>query len=367
MLPDFAKGQPLWELAFGGIILGISLVVALMLHPLLTRVAKALTARTKTTLDDLLLKAVSRPLFILILVQGLFLALTTTTFLDRWQDYVNRAWLVSVMAVIIYGLQRSLSALITWYGQEVASRTRSSLDEKLLPLVRRFVSIAIYLIGALVILDNLEVHLGPVLAGLGLGGLAVALALQPTLSNFIAGAFVAADGRIGVGDMIELQGGPMGQVVDIGWRSTKIQTWEGNLAIIPNSKMVDTVVTNYQAPTPQMNVLVNCGVSYESDLARVEKVCLEVGQEVVRDFPASVIVKDVAPVVLFREFGDSNINFMVTLRAQSRGDTFTVSHEFIKRLHARFAKEGIEINYPVRKLMYPSGDGATRRLGPQRP
>lgn len=357
MIPDFAKGSPLWEALFAAIVLGAALTVALLVHPLLTRVAKLLTRRTKTTLDDLLVEAISRPLFLFILAHGLFLALTTISYLDEWQDYVNRAWLVAVMVVVFVGIQRALSALTRWYGQEVAVKTKGQLGEKLLPLVRRFVTVIIYGIGALMILDNLGIKLTPLLAGLGLGGLAVALALQPTLSNLMAGAYVVADGAMGIGDFIEMQGGPMGKIVDIGWRSTKIETFVGNLVIVPNGKLVDSIVTNYQAPTPEMNVVIKCGVSYESDLARVEAVCLEVAREVIQELPDTVVAKDAKPGIWFTEFGDSNINFMIVLRAKSRGGTFTLTHEYMKRLHARFAREGIEISYPVRKLVYAPQDG----------
>ncbi|MSQ40869.1 MAG: mechanosensitive ion channel family protein [Dehalococcoidia bacterium] len=356
-MPEFAPGSPLWEAVVAAIVLGTAIVVAVLVHPLLTRVAQGLARRTTTTLDDVLVQAVARPLVLLILVQGVFLALTITSYLDPWQAYIQRAWLTAVLVVLFYGLQRVASALIRWYGQEVAGRTGSRLDEKLLPLVRRFVTALIYGLGALLILDNLGIKISPLLAGLGLGGIAVALAVQPTLSNLIAGAFVVADGSIGAGDFIELQGGPMGDVVEIGWRSTKIQTPQGNLVIIPNGKLVDSIVTNYQSPTPEVNVFVNCGVAYESDLERVEVVCVEVAKEVMRELPEAVVAKEFEPVVRFREFGESNINFFVLLRGKGRLDAMKVQHEFMKRLQARFAREGIEINYPVRKLVYPLQDG----------
>ena len=363
MIPDFARGSVLWEAAFAAAILSAAIGVAFLLHPLLTRMVKLLTGRTRTTLDDLLLEAGSRPVFIFVLVHGFFLALTSTSFLDPWQGYINKAWAISVVVVVLYALQRLTNALIRWYSQEVAARTRSRLDEKLLPLVRRFLSVVIYGIGALLILDNLGIELSPLLAGLGLGGLAVALALQPTLSNFFAGTYVVADGAISVGDFIELDGGAMGQVVDIGWRTTRINSPAGNVVIIPNSKLVDTIVTNYQAPTPEMNAVISCGVSYDSNLAQVESICLEVSRETIRELPDTVVVKEFEPVLRFREFGDSNINFIVVLRAKDRGNTFLLTHEFIKRLHARFAAEGVEINYPVRKLVYGTGDGARSPVG----
>ncbi len=362
MLPEFARGSVLWESGFGAIIVLAALGVALIVHQLLTHFAKLLTSRTKTTLDDLFVEAISRPVFVFILAQGLFLALTSTSFLDRWQSYINKAWLATVMAIVFYGIQRLVNAIIRWYGQEVATKTKSHLDDKLLPLVRRFSTVTIYVIGGLLILDNLGVRLSPLIAGLGIGGLAVALALQPTLSNLFASGFVVADGTMGVGDFIELQNGPMGEIVDIGWRSTKVLSPAGNLVIVPNGKLVDTIVTNYQAPDPEMNAVIGCGVSYESDLARVEAVCIEVGQEVLQSLPDSVVVRSFAPLVRFREFADSNVNFIVILRAKDRGSTFLLTHEYMKRLHARFANEGIEINYPVRKLVYSPRNGANRQF-----
>ncbi|MDO8751165.1 MAG: mechanosensitive ion channel family protein [Dehalococcoidia bacterium] len=350
-----------WQATIAGIILGSALALALLIHPALTRFGKMIAARTKTTLDDLLIDAVSRPLFLFILVHGFFLALTSTTLLDRWQMYVNKAWLSTALLILVYGLQKVAKAVLTWYGQEIASKTGSRVDDKLLPLVRRVVTGLIYVIGGLMILENLGLRLSPLIAGLGLGGLAVALALQATLSNLLAGASVVADGSIGVGDYIELQGGPSGTVEDIGWRTTKIQTSMANMVLIPNNKLVDSIVTNYQSPTPALNVFISCGVSYQSDLNQVERTCLEVATQVIHDLPEAVVVKDYQPGIWFMAFGDSNINFSVVLRATNRVGSFQLTHEFIKRLHARFAQEGIEINYPVRKLVYATGDEAGGR------
>ncbi|MSQ21698.1 MAG: mechanosensitive ion channel family protein [Dehalococcoidia bacterium] len=338
--------------------MGSAIAIALLIHPALTRIGKRIAAKTTTTLDDLLIDAVSRPLFLFILVHGFFLALTSTALLDRWQMYVNKAWLSTSLLILVYGLQKVAKAVLIWYGGEIANKTGSSVDEKLLPLVRRVVTGLIYVIGGLMILDNLGIKLSPLIAGLGLGGLAVALALQATLSNLLAGASVVADGSISVGDFIEIQDGPSGTVVDISWRTTKLQAIAGNLIIVPNNRLVDSIVTNYQSPTPALNVFISCGVSYQSNLDHVERTCLEVAKEVIQHLPTSVAVREFQPLFWFREFGDSNVNFMVVLRATDRAGTFPLTHEFIKRLHARFAQEGIEINYPVRKLVYAPADGA---------
>lgn len=356
MLPDFAKGLPLWEAIFGLAILVVALAVAFLVHPLLTRIAKLVTAKTKTTLDDLIVEAISRPLFLFVIVQGVYIALTTTTFLDPWQQQLKNGWVVSMVVILFFALQRVMSAVVSWYGAEVASKTKSSIDDKLLPLIRRFLTWVIYGVGLLLILDNFGIKLSAVVAGLGLGGLAVALALQPTLSNLIASAYVVADGTIGTGDFIEIMGGPSGTVTDIGWRTTKILTPVGNLVLVPNAKLADSIVTNYEAPTREINVPVSCGVSYESDLERVERISKEVGEEIIRELPDSVVVKEFKPVVVFQNFGDSNINFLVILRAKDRSATFALTHEMVKRLHTRFGREGIEINYPVRKVIYGPRD-----------
>ncbi|MSP79418.1 MAG: mechanosensitive ion channel [Dehalococcoidia bacterium] len=352
MIPAFFRETILGEVLLGLIIWGVSLLLALSLHPALTKVVKGLTAKTKTRLDDLLLEAISRPLFIFILVQGFFAALTSFTFLDEWQDYVNKAWIIVGGVVIIYGLQRVVGALVKWYGMEIANRTQSSMDDKLLPLVRRFLIVIVYAIGGMIILDNLGIKLSPLLAGLGIGGLAVALALQPTLSNLIASAYMVADGVINHGDFIEMHGGPSGTVIDVGWRSTKIRTIGNNIVIIPNNKLADSIVTNFMAPTPEVGVTIECGVSYESDLAWVEQVALEEARHVIAELPDTVVAKDAQPAVFFRDFGDSNITFLVNMRAKDRPGIVLVQHQLVKRLHARFTREHIEINYPVRKLIY---------------
>ena len=128
--------------------------------------------------------------------------------------------------------------------------------------------------------------------------------------------------------------------------------------IIPNSKMVDSIVTNTFSPTPAMNVVITCGVSYESDLEHVEKVVLEISDDIIKEFEHTVTDSD--PFFAFRAFGDSNVEFIVSITATSRAGSFIVGSELIKRIHKRFREEGIEINYPVTKLIPAHSNGAAR-------
>lgn len=166
----------------------------------------------------------------------------------------------------------------------------------------------------------------------------------------MSGTYVISDSVIRKGDYIQLEGGPEGTVEEIGWRTTKIRHWQGNIIVLPNSKLSDAIVTDFERPESAMLFTVNCGVSYDSDLEHVERVSIEVAKNLLGNHPLGV--KDFAPVLRFKEFGDSNINFTITLKGIDRAAQFVLKHEFIKALHKRFKTEGIVIEYPTRKLYF---------------
>jgi small-conductance mechanosensitive channel len=319
---------------------------------ILKLVGHHLARHTKTILDDLIIEALKMPVFLMVIAAGIWIGISRINELAAYLPTIHKIFIALYCVIVAVGLSRVANAIITWYGAEIATRTKSDIDNKLMPLVRRTVTALIFILALLFVLQTfigLD-KLTPLLAGLGIGGVAVALALQPTLSNFLAGTYVMSDALIHKGDYIALDGGQEGFVQDIGWRTTKIRHWQGNLIIMPNSKLSDAVVTNYERPDKTMQFTVNCGVSYNCDLDKVEKVTMEVAKQILRDYPEGV--NGFMPVVRFNEFGDSNINFDVILQATDRSGHFIVKHAFIKALHRRFQEEGIEIQYPVRKLMF---------------
>ena len=168
--------------------------------------------------------------------------------------------------------------------------------------------------GALIILNGLGISIAPILATLGVGGLAVALALKDTLSNFFAGFHIVATKQIRVGDYLKLDSGEEGYVHDISWRTTVIRTLAGNLVLVPNAKLTEMIVTNYTLQERGMAVTVGMGVHYTSDLAKVERVACEVAAEVMREVPGGV--PDFVPFIRYHTFGESGINFSVILRVE---------------------------------------------------
>ena len=201
----------------------------------------------------------------------------------------------------------------------------------------------------LLVLGQLDYEIMPLITSLGVAGIAVALALQDTLGNIFAGFYILFDRPMKVGDYVQLEDGDEGFVTEIGWRNTKIRPWANNIIVIPNAKLAASKIINHHLPEERQNVYVNCGVSYESDLEHVERVAVEVGKEVMARVEGSD--DEYEPMVRFKEFGDSNINFLLVLRIKEFGVQYLLSHECVKALHKRFTQEGIEISWPVRKLV----------------
>ena len=329
----------------------ISLIGSVVFHKLLVPLLLRITKRTPTDLDNRIAKALRLPVTLGIVLLGAYLAFILPVDLSEGQRAVNTVAGALGILLGIIGVASLVSNTFEWYIQTAATRTRYNLDLRLIPLMRRISAVLIYGIGALLVLSQLGIAISPLIAGLGLGGLAVALAIQPTLANLFAGTYVMTEGVISQGDYIELENGIAGYVLDVGWRSTRIRTWSNNLVVVPNSKFAETIITNYQQPAPAVNIIVNCGISYDSDLYHVERVCHEVMDEVLETSPDAV--KEYGGWFGYDSFGDSNVNFWLFVQAKDRLASFGLKTALMQRLHQRFNEEGIVINYPVRTLQFP--------------
>jgi len=206
----------------------------------------------------------------------------------------------------------------------------------------------------LVVLDSVGVSITPLLASLGVGSVAVALALQDTLSNFFGGLYLLADKPIRLGDVVKIDG-VEGSVMDIGWRSTRIRTSGNGTYIVPNSKLAGSQLQNLNMPDSRSVVSIACSVSYDADLQRVEKIALEVVEEVAGR--VSDLDRTYGTNVRFTKFADSGIEFNLNVRVLNYSNAGFVRHELIKALHARFNAEKIEIPYPQRVIHWNQSAG----------
>ncbi len=361
-MPDFDIQQDvLAEMTIAVAILASGLVMAWLLSRLMSRIVHFATHTTDTDLDDSIVGEVQTPALVLIIVLTAYIALRTLSFLEEHTNTLERIWSASSLFVGVWLLWRVVGALFTWY---IGGRADGPLPQKTLPIIRRILRVTILLVGGVLVLAQLGIEISPLLAGLGIGGLAVALAAQPMLTNVFAGSYVLSDGSITVGDFIEIDGGPTGWVEDIGWRATRLRTFDNNLVVIPNATLADSTVTNFDTMDPSAGVSVICGVAYEEDLDRVETIVIEVLGQIIKDREEAD--PSYSPLFLFESFGDSNIDFLMKLRARNRRQRGRIAHEMVKRIHTRFATEGITINYPARRLFLEKDDTAgLERLTPQ--
>jgi len=241
----------------------------------------------------------------------------------------------------------------------VASRTISGMitlhmerggDDKLpkTSLLNNITTIVIYSMGVIVVLQYYGISIAPIITAMGVGGMAVALGLKDTLASIASGIFIIVSKPFRIDDFIQLSSGEQGRVTDITWRYTTIQSIAGNVIVIPNQNLSNTVLTNYNLPQRDITIKIPVGVAYDSDLKKVERITLEVAKKVMTD---AVETSAIPPKVLFHTFADSSINFDVLLHSTRFDNQFTLKHEFIKELTERYRQEGIEIPFPIRTIV----------------
>ncbi len=298
-------------------------------------------------LDEALASALRGPLVLLVSAQALFLSLRTLSYIEPHHPRLERAWIAATVAIVTFATQRIVSRLLVWYAARPSAAGRR-LDGRTVPLVRRASSVAIVLVGAIIVLDTLGIRIRPLLAGLGIGGLAAWRSrwrfsrCSPTC---LPPPTCVSDASVLVGDQIEVTGGPSGRVEDIGWRATRLRNVDNNIVIVPNSPLAGSVVTNYSASDAAMDARVDLGVTYDADLAHVGEMLVAEARRV-RDDDAGA-VRDAEPLVRFTRFAESHVEVIVRQRAQGFVEAAALRHALMQRLHARLAAEGIAMRLAV--------------------
>ncbi len=329
-------------LMFLVILIGAILISEIFLF-ILKKHVKRLTEKTKTDIDDEILEIIMRPAHILIILAGISISTKSLSLLVPYLTWIDGAVFVAGILIVSFAATKIISVLIErWLKVQ-------KKFEKTPRLISKIVTVTVYFMAFLTILSHFGIQITPLIATLGIGGLAVGLALQNTLSNFFSGLHIISDKPIGIGDFIELPDANIsGFVEDIGWRSTRIRTLPNTIVIVPNTKLSESIIVNNSLPEQEMAALVQVGVAYGSDLEKVEKATVDVAKKIQKT--VSGAVKNFEPFIRYHTFGDSNINFSVILRVEKFVDQYLVKHEFIKALKERYDKEGIEISWPVRKI-----------------
>jgi small-conductance mechanosensitive channel len=307
----------------------------------LERLAVMLERRTASTLDEDIIRSLRRPVVLWATLGGFYLALLVVHLdpdvAELGTDVLSSVLIISITLWFAEVVVRLLVAIVP---------ARPGQASPVTGVVQNVVRIFIMLVGLVLLLGNFGISVAPMLTTLGIGGLAVALGLQETLANVFAGMQLTIARNIRVGDILRLGDGEEAVLEDIGWRATRVRRLLTNATVIvPNAKLANDVITNFDLPTSEVGVLVDVQVHYRSDLEQVEAIACTVGREIMADVEGSVPTH--APFVRYRRFADSGIELTLHLRAVGFRESLVVRHECIKRLAARFAREGIVIPYPI--------------------
>ena len=323
------------------------LLVGFVLEKIVLAELRHIAKKTQWKGDIVIINSLRGMVIMWLLIAGIYGAILNITMSPSLLVHLKQILLVGVIFTSTIVIAKMTAGFVSIYVQreDVALPSTS--------IFRNLTKLLVFVIGIMVILQSLGISITPILTALGVGGLAAALALQPTLANLFSGLQIIAANQLHPGDYIKLDSGEEGYVIDVTWRNTTIRALKNNMIIIPNSKLASTIVKNYYQPQQEMSFLVQVGVSYESDLQKVEKITLEVGKEVMRKVEGGVPEFD--PLIRYHTFDDSSINFTVVLRTKEYVGQYLLKHEFIKKLHERYNKEGIVIPFPIRTIQMEQG------------
>lgn len=324
----------------GIVFLAVSLVVRILMF-ILARIIPVFTSKTKTDLDDVILKKISAPLTFLALLAGVRFALGEINIEENLIltiEGVVSTLMIVFGSILVYYI---VDALVTIGYHDFGKKIRGKVNESLLQFFHSMLVILVIVGAFLVILASWGVEIGPLLAGLGVAGIAIAFALQSTLANVFGGISMLLDRSINVGDVVELDDGTKGHILKINLRSTKVKTFNNKLMIIPNGKLSESNIKNVALPGPETRVVVPFSVAYGSDIENVKKSVLREIKKV-----KGLIQKESAPVIRFLEMADSSLNFKAYFYIESFEDLLSALDEANTRIYNALNKAGFEIPFP---------------------
>ena len=322
----------------GGLLLGyiIERLVMARLH--------VLAKNTRFKWDDIVVDSLKRLPTVWLAATGIYLASTVGEVPPGIATFMS-----SALMVVLIGSVAVCGMRLTGGAVEMLSKgAQGPIGSP--TLVVSLARGAVGVLGIFIILQNLGIDITPLITALGIGGLAVALALQDTLGNLFAGVQIILSRQVRTRDFVQLSSGERGWVTDVKGRNTTIQTFpDGNLVVVPNSLLASSIVKNFSFPRTALWVSIEVGVSYDSELDQVERVTAEVAKEVLQEIDGGVSTEE--PIVFFHTFADSSINLEIRMMVREIRSQGPIRHEFIKRLHKRYKAEGIEIPYPIRTVV----------------
>ncbi|MFZ2409989.1 MAG: mechanosensitive ion channel domain-containing protein [Candidatus Methanoperedens sp.] len=322
------------------IILTLSFLIANILNFVIGTLRKK-AETTETKLDDILLHALGRPLYILVIVIGLYYAIHYTPYLGEMINQFDEGYRYRHFILTIFGtwiIATLAKRIIREYGYEFAARTEGQWDDRIVALADMSAMYIIWLIGIMIALGAIGIEITPLITGMGIAGLAIALAAQNLLSNVFGGFTITIDQLYKVGDRVEMSG-VYGDVYEIKPRYTKIKTLNNTIITIPNSRVINEHIINYAVPDATIRVKIPVGVAYGTDPKKLDELLYDIADK------TPLVLKDPEPVVRFIEYASSSQNFELLVWVRHYDDRHPVIDWIFREIFVRFEKEGIEIPF----------------------
>ncbi|WP_143046365.1 mechanosensitive ion channel family protein [Trichormus sp. NMC-1] len=301
---------------------------------------KIFVANKQVPGNQIIFQSLHRMTFIWFVVAGFFWAIISSPLKP---DIINVLQKILTI-IVLYSVTLVLARLTAGFVNLFIRRTEGVSTS----LISNLAKVGVLILGTLILLQTVGIEITPIITTLGIGGLAVGLALQDTLTNLFSGFYLLISKQVRTGDYVKLDDGNQGYVTDITWRNTTIKEISNNVIIVPNSKLASAIFTNYHLPAKEITLTMNVGVSYDSDLELVERVTVEVAKEVMQEIAPKLIENE--PYLRFHTFNDFSIDFTLYMRVSEFFDQRIGKHLFVKKLHKRYQKEGIQIPFPVRDI-----------------
>lgn len=329
---------------------------------LLSTIGRRLVAKTASDLDDIILEIVLDRIKWIAVVAGMYLATEQLSqaadaadiTAHQWLGYAQGVIFVCFVAVVTVLFIRIADTSVRYFIERHARRTSSKINEALLPLLNRLITILIVLISVITILHHFEQDVSSLVVSLGVGSLAIALAAQETIANMIGGFVIMTDRPFRVGDRVKLPTGEIGDVQEIGIRSTRVLDFDNNLMVYPNAELIKGKIVNYSYPSEHIRIFVDASVAYGTDIDRVRAIMLKFAQA------HPDVLKSPPPSVVLVSFGESSLNLQLNGRTNDYRKKFSIETTLREQIYKAFLDEKIQIPLPQRVVHLTSPLNVTR-------
>lgn len=337
-----------WAISFAIVI--AALVVGKALYWVFSNSMRRLTAKTKTKVDDIIIDTIEEPIVFAVTVAGIWFGLDRLNLSERLDGWIGSGVQALVILSVTWLIARLLESLFTHVLSPLAEKSDNTLDDQLMPIVRKGTKFTVWALGVIVALNNAGYDVGALIAGLGIGGLALAMAARDTVSNVFGGFTIFTDQPFTLNDRIKVAGFD-GTVAEIGIRSTRLRTLAGTEVTIPNSTFSDSAVENVSAE-PSRKVVSTLGLTYDMSPEKMQQAI-----ETLKGIAAANENIEENVLAAFTEFGDFSMNILFIYYITKGADILQTQTDVNLEILKQFTEHGLEMAFPTQTLYNISSSG----------